>query len=386
MCGRLAFGGFGFFGCCFCFGMSVYDAPSGVNMGEILGLGMTHYPPLAGRDENMSGILRGTLRDPAISAEVKNPANWPPLMQREWGTDQGKAAAAEHRQVLVSGLDTIRSVIDEFRPDFVLIWGDDQYENFTEDIIPPFCILAYERIEAQPWRLKAPGMPGGANIWAEKEDHVSNIRGHKDGAKFLASGLITEGFDVCYAYRPLHLQGIGHAFLNSVAYLDYHRRGWNHAVVCFSINCYGRRVIAFRGGASKFGDTPDPEKLDPPSPSPGRCFDLGAATARVLKYSPYRVALIASSSWSHAFLHDKAWRMYPDIESDRALYAALQSGEYSRWRDTSLASVEASGQQEMLNWFCLAGAMAELKRKPSWTTFIESYVFNSNKCFAIFPP
>jgi len=78
--------------------------------------------------------------------------------------------------------------------------------------------------------------------------------------------------------------------------------------------------------------------------------------------------------------------MYPDIESDRALYAALQSGEYSRWRDTSLASVEASGQQEMLNWFCLAGAMAELKRKPSWTTFIESYVFNSNKCFAIFPP
>jgi hypothetical protein len=39
----------------------------------------------------------------------------------------------------------------------------------------------------------------------------------------------------------------------------------------------------------------------------------------------------------------------------------------------------------MLNWFCLAGAMSELKRKPAWSEFIESYVFNSNKCFAIFP-
>ena len=57
-------------------------------MAEILGLGMTHYPPLAGRDENMSGILRGTLRDPMIPAELKEPANWPALMRDEWGTDQ----------------------------------------------------------------------------------------------------------------------------------------------------------------------------------------------------------------------------------------------------------------------------------------------------------
>src|SRR5262252_649646 len=67
------------------------------NMAEILGLGMTHYPPLAGRDENMMGIVKGTLRDPAIPAELKEPANWPPRMREEYGTDQGKAAAAEHR-------------------------------------------------------------------------------------------------------------------------------------------------------------------------------------------------------------------------------------------------------------------------------------------------
>ena len=354
-------------------------------MAGILGLGMTHYPPLAGRDENMMGILKGTLRDPAIPAEFKNPSNWPKQMQQEYGSDQGKAAAASHRQTLVSGLDRIREALDDFEPDFVLIWGDDQYENFTEDIIPPFCILAYDSIQAQPWTLKAPGMPGGANVWMENEDFTLQVAGHRDGGKFLASGLISAGFDVCYSYRPLHLQGIGHAFLNSIAYLDYHRKGFKHRLVCFSINCYGRKVISFRGGAAKFGQTPRPEELDPPSPSPSRCFDLGAATARVLKESPYRVALIASSSWSHAFLHDKAWRLYPDVDSDRALYEALNSGRYTRWRETPLSAVEESGQQEMLNWFCLAGAMAELNRKPSWSVFIESYLFNSNKCFAIFP-
>jgi len=80
-------------------------------MGEILGLGMTHYPPLAGRDENMSGILRGTLRDPAIPSHLKEPENWPKRMQQEWGTDQGKAKAAEHRNALLSGLQKIRAAI-----------------------------------------------------------------------------------------------------------------------------------------------------------------------------------------------------------------------------------------------------------------------------------
>src|SRR5881392_3939701 len=203
-------------------------------MAEILGLGMTHYPPLAGRDERMAGILRVTLQDPDIPAELKDPANWPPLMREEYGDDWGQTAAARHRETLLNGLTQIRKAIDDFKPDFVLIWGDDQYENFTEDIIPPFCILAYDTIEAMPWRLKAPGMPSAANVWSEREDFVFTIQGHREGGKRLAAGLISEGFDVCYSYRPLHLQGVGHAFLNSVAYLDYYRKGFQHPVVCFS--------------------------------------------------------------------------------------------------------------------------------------------------------
>ena len=38
----------------------------------------------------------------------------------------------------------------------------------------------------------------------------------------------------------------------------------------------------------------------------------------------------------------------------------------------------------MRNWVCLAGAMAALGRKPEIIDYIESYLFNSNKCFALF--
>jgi hypothetical protein len=34
----------------------------------------------------------------------------------------------------------------------VVIWGDDQYENFKEDIIPPCCLMAYVAFEVKPWR------------------------------------------------------------------------------------------------------------------------------------------------------------------------------------------------------------------------------------------
>jgi hypothetical protein len=77
-----------------------------------------------------------------------------------YGTDQGKTAAAAHRQALVDGLDKIREALGAFKPDFVVIWGDDQYENFNEDIIPPFCILAYDKTRGPAVDIKGPRHAG----------------------------------------------------------------------------------------------------------------------------------------------------------------------------------------------------------------------------------
>jgi len=37
-----------------------------------------------------------------------------------------------------------------------------------------------------------------------------------------------------------------------------------------------------------------------------------------------------------------------------------------------------------LSWFALIGAMNELGLAPTWATLVESYIFNSNKVFALF--
>lgn len=348
-------------------------------MAEILGLGVTHQPTLTAR-QLQPNSLRGTLRDPGLPEELRTPDGWPEAMRREWGDDEGATGAERHREALLPELRAARKVLDDFAPDFVVIWGDDQYENFREDIIPPFCVMAYDGFDVRPWEGQRK-----ENYWQEPEDTRFQLAGHRAGAKYLTTGLLERGIDTSYAYRPLH-HGLGHAFLNTVLYLDWDRVGFPYPVVPFQVNSYGRNVIATKGLQPSLANPVPEEDLDPPSPSPARCFDLGVATAQALVDSPWRVALIASSSWSHAFLTRKHWYLYPDHEADREKFAAMERGEYDRWRDTSLAQIEESGQQEMLNWFCLIGAMSELGRRPDHATMIETHIMNSNKVIASFLP
>jgi len=345
-------------------------------MGEILGIGATHYPPGLVPDEYKPWPLARMLHsDPRIPAHMQDPANWPEPMRLEFGDDEGIAAHRAHRARVFSAFRTIREEIDAFKPDLIVMWGDDQYENFKEDIIPPFCVLAYDKLSFNPYKR----LRGRPNIWGEPEDKVFTNAGHQAAGRFLASRLLEEGIDMSYAYRPLHEDGLGHAFANTLLFLDLDRKGFEYPVLPVAINCYGSNVIRNRGGGSQYSDEPDP-----PSPSPRRCFEMGQATARILKASPWRVVLMASSSWSHGFLTEKNHWMYPDLEADRALLGQLQAGEYDKWRDLPLRQMEAAGQQEVLNWVCLAGAMAEMGYKMKLLDWCETWLFNAPKCLAIF--
>ena len=344
-------------------------------MGEILGVGATHYPPgLVPEEYKPWPLARMLQTDPRIPAHLKDPANWPEPMRQEWGDDEGITSFRAHRARVFNAFRKIRQEIDAFKPDFILMWGDDQYENFKEDIIPPFCVLAYDHFEFMPYhRLR-----GRPNIWAEPADKVFKSPGHHEAGRFLARRLLEEGIDMAYAYKPLHEDGLGHAFANTLLFLDLDRKGFEYPVLPIAVNCYGSNVIRNRGGGSQYSDEPDP-----PSPSPRRCFELGQATARALKDSPWRVVLMASSSWSHAFLTEKNHLLYPDLEADRILLEHLRKGEYTKWRDVPLQAIEESGDQEVLNWMCLVGAMAELGRRMEILDWVETWIFNAPKCLAI---
>ena len=345
-------------------------------MGEILGIGTTHYPPgLVPEEYKPWPLARMLHTDPRIPAHLKDPANWPEPMRAEWGNDEGISAFKAHRARVFRAFRTLREEIVAFRPDFILMWGDDQYENFQEDIIPPFCVLAYDTLAFRPFQR----LGGRPNIWGEPGDKVFIWSGQPVAGRHLASRLLDAGVDMPYAYRPLHGDGVAHAFANTLLYLDLDRQGFAYPILPVTVNCYGRDVIRYRGGGTQCTEEPDP-----PAPSPHRCFEVGRATARILKDSPWRVVLMASSSWSHAFLTEKNHFLYPDLEADRALLEKLSAGDYDSWRDLPLEQMEASGQHEVLNWVCLAGAMGELGYQMELVDWVETWMFNAPKCQAIF--
>ncbi|AHC26150.1 MULTISPECIES: DODA-type extradiol aromatic ring-opening family dioxygenase [Mycobacteriaceae] len=353
-------------------------------MASILGLGMTHYPMLLSPNAQMSMLLRGTLSDPDIPAEHKDPANWPELGRREWSDDFGLAAAADHRAALLEALRICRRELDEFEPDVVLVWGDDQYENFREEVVPPFCVLAYPDTQVEPFGvLRRFGAP---NIWNLPDDTTYTMRGAQAVAKGVVSDVLAAGFDCAYSYQPRQGIHFPHSFANTQTFLDYENAGrkFPYPILPIAVNCYGELVIARRGGMAKFAEILRTEVVDPPGPSPLRCFELGRAIAQSIQNTDLRVAMIASSSWSHAFLNDKDWHIRPDMASDRRLYAALTEGDLDTWKSVTGKQIVEAGQHEMLNWFCLLGAMDALDMKLTWSDFVETEIFNSNKAFAVY--
>jgi hypothetical protein len=343
-------------------------------MAEVMALGITHYPPMATPDDKMSWIIKYMMTNPNLPPEMRDRSGWSDAMIAEWGDDEGTAAAGRHRAELVGWMNKVRDALDAFKPDYVLMFGDDQYENFKEDVVPPYCICAFDEFTYS--------VPAG-NVWGDPADRKITVPGVPKQAKRLASTLIEEGFDAAYAYKPLH-HPLGHAFNLGLMYLDYQRdKGWPYPILPVSINCYGRKVIAQRGGLPKFDRPFSEDQLDPPAPTPRRLFDLGAAIGRAVRDGPDRVAILAASGWSHAFLVDKHHGLYPDQDADQRMFDAMMTGDYEVWKSLTGSEVEDAGQQELLNWSCLVGAMSELNLKPLQGDLVKTWIFNSNKAFIV---
>ena len=70
-------------------------------MGEILGIGVTHYPGLIQPDEAMAGLLSRTLDSDQVPEALKDPARWPD-------------PAAMNRELHAMGVGTLLSVWPHF--------------------------------------------------------------------------------------------------------------------------------------------------------------------------------------------------------------------------------------------------------------------------------
>ena len=59
-------------------------------------------------------------------------------------------------------------------------------------------------------------------------------------------------------------------------------------------------------------------------------------------------------------LADARTGKWPDMPADRALYDALETGDYAKWHAYKTDQIEESGQPQALNWFGFLGAMEAL--------------------------
>src|SRR5687767_10893126 len=170
-------------------------------MGEILGLGLSHYPGFIQLDSEMAIRIKLGLEGDRLPADLKDPRNWPDAMREEWSDDEGLAFAAKHRADFVAGVRRLRTALDEFNPDLVLVFGDDQYEEFRT-IVPPFCVFLTDEVENRPF-MNARGMGAKPTVWGDPPDAVFRTRGIPEAGTYLVEQLLRREFDVAYCSKPL---------------------------------------------------------------------------------------------------------------------------------------------------------------------------------------
>jgi hypothetical protein len=82
--------------------------------------------------------------------------------------------------------------------------------------------------------------------------------------------------------------------------------------------------------------------------------------------------MYASGGWSHGFLVEKNHYLWPDIETDRLRCQEFQEGREALWKELTVADIEDAGQQELMSWICVAGAMHEMGHKGEVVEYLET--------------
>ena len=303
--------------------------------------------------------------------------NWPKAMRVEWGDDEGLAAARAHRAVVVDAFRRLRAELDAFQPDFVLIWGDDQYENFKEDVVPPFCVYMYDQLDCLPYQASR-----GHQHAAERLGPAAG-QGRPGPRTPRGRRLPGAAVDSQPVRRRLRLQAASSPDASARLHAHNHVLGLRPARLRLSDHSVPRQLLrqrpdeprrssGVRGRPTAGAARADADALLRPwaagGPHPGR-QPLAGGAGRLL-------VLVAR------FPDEEALRAVPRRGVRPPTAGGATGRRHAEWRNLDLATLVDAGQHEFLNWVCLAGAMAE--RRAEVLAFAETWLFNSTKVAALF--
>lgn len=208
-------------------------------------------------------------------------------------TMEERVAKAER---VASAVATLKDKLAAMRPDVLVVFGDDQGENYPAPefrIVPQILIHLGEEFS-------------GHRYDAERGAPQQVVRNHPQLALALTKGLIQQGFDPAFCLSlPNPEQGIGHAVMNPIGYFtDY-----SIPVVPVVLNA-----------------------IFSPSLTGNRAHEIGLAVRRVIEAYPedLRVVAIGSGGLWHTTSAPRTWL---NEEFDRLAMKFLEAGDLKGWAD-----------------------------------------------------
>lgn len=297
----------------------------------VLGLGTSHSPQLGvpgaqwdlmrAKDENDKRMDYNALME-----RVR--ATRPNFAEEELGAELFQ----ERDDACQTAIRGLGQVLREVNPDVMVVFGDDQHEQFLDDNLPMLSVYHGDTVEVRNRRRGAHPDQSlfGANLpwqsFSDSRDEVGDGShpGHPALAQHLIRTLCDEGFDIARTNTLKADVGIGHAF--GFVYRRIHPEA-KIPMVPFMVNTY----------------------YPPNQPTPKRCYALGQAVRRSIEAwdQDLRVAIVASGGLSHVIMDEEVDRITLDglIEKDPERLCSLPVDRLF------------GGTSEIRNWVIAAGAL-----------------------------
>ena len=209
----------------------------------------------------------------------------------------------------IAAMRKLGKVLDETKPDALVIFASDHMETFFLKSVPTFAVVAGERANAA----------FAGKTW--------NPPIHRVLAEHILDQLVRRDFDMTYSQDAV----LGHSF---AALFEWIREGRDIPVVPIFVNTYL-----------------------PPLPTARRCAALGKAIADIISARPEKVALMASGGMSHYPGTTKYYQ--PAYDFDHWCIKELENGHRDSFLNLSVEQLDEVGNTEMLPWAPVLGAVGE---------------------------
>jgi hypothetical protein len=252
---------------------------------------------------------------------------------------------------------TMREQFQAYKPDALIMIGDDQGDMFDDANNPTFSIYTGEE---PMWGLEVRSRMSAPFGTPPSQLKKAYFRNHVDLSRYLHKGLIKKGFDMAnigrFEPRGNPQRGVSHMLVNLAPEVD---PDFEVPVVGIFLNEYY-----------------------PPLPSAERCAQLGEAIAELLSTRPERVAIYASGGLSHfPGEYNVGWI---DRSLDHWILERLERNDLDALKHlfTFDSDNMRAGTGEVRAWIAVAAAM---KRAATVVEYVPAHCTVTGCGFAYWP-